>query len=149
MTWERFNDTEYAGIRYITTTDADGEKVRVKNKGSKRDVPLHPDLVLPKKGAGRLFDYNKDEDGSCSTDIAHKINPILEQLVPHPNKSLRSFRKTFKIMMRDAGVGEEVHDASQAIGRATSSGRKNYGGMGLKVKFEAISKLDVSFVNER
>jgi|TARA_B110000046_G_scaffold181897_1_gene214901 hypothetical protein len=27
MTWERFNDTEYAGIRYITTTDVDGEKV--------------------------------------------------------------------------------------------------------------------------
>ena len=27
--------------------------------------------------------------------------------------------------------------------------RKNYGGMGLKVKFEAISKLDVSFINER
>ena len=149
MTWERFNNTEYAGIRYVTTTDADGEKVRVKNKGSKRDVPLHPDLVLPEKGAGRLFNYKKDEDGRCSTDIAHKINPILEQLVPHPNKSLRSFRKTFKIMMRDAGVGEEIHDAITGHGQGVTTGRKNYGGMGLKVKFEAISKLDVSFVNER
>tara|TARA_R110002126_G_scaffold61708_1_gene159412 strand:- start:161 stop:1039 length:879 start_codon:yes stop_codon:yes gene_type:complete len=149
MTWERFNNTEYAGIRYVTTTDADGEKVRVKNKGSKRDVPLHPDLVLPEKGAGRLFNYKKDEDGRCSTDIAHKINPILEQLVPHPNKSLRSFRKTFKIMMRDAGVGEEIHDAITGHGQGVTTGRKNYGGMGLKVKFEAISKLDVSFINER
>ena len=149
MTWERFNDTEYAGIRYITTTDVDGEKVRVKNKGSKRDVPLHPDLVLPEKGAGRLFDYTKDEDGRCSTDIGHKLNPTLNRLVPHPNKSIRSFRRTFKVMMRDLGVGEEVHDAITGHSQTTSSGRKNYGGMGLKVKFEAISKLDVSFVNER
>ena len=149
MTWERFNDTEYAGIRYITTTDVDGEKVRVKNKGSKRDVPLHPDLVLPEKASGRLFNYNKDEDGRCSVAIGHKINPILEELVPHPNKSLRSFRKTFKIMLRDVGVGEEVHDHITGHNQTTSSGRKNYGGMGLKVKFEAISKLDVSFINER
>ena len=149
MTWERFNDTEYAGIRYITTTDVDGEKVRVKNKGSKRDVPLHPDLVLPEKDAGRLFDYTKDEDGRCSTDIGHKLNPTLNRLVPHPNKSIRSFRRTFKVMMRDLGVGEEVHDAITGHNQTTSSGRKNYGGMGLKVKFEAISKLDVSFVNER
>jgi integrase len=69
MTWERFNDTEHEGIRYVTTKDSATEQVRVKNKGSKRDVPLHPDLVLPKKGAGRLFDYTKDEDGKCSTDI--------------------------------------------------------------------------------
>jgi integrase len=148
MTWERYNDTEFAGIRFITTSDVDGEKVRVKNKGSKRDVPLHPDLLLPKKGVGRLFDYTKDEDGRCSTNINHKINPILEGLVPHPNKSLRSFRRTFKVMLRDVGVGEEVHDAITGHNQTTSSGRKNYGGMGLKVKFEAVSKLDVSFVND-
>jgi integrase len=149
MTWERFNDTEYDGIRYITTTDADGEKVRVKNRGSKRDVPLHPDLILPKKGVGRLFDYVKDEDGRCSTDIGHKLNHILERLVPHPQKSIRSFRRTFKVMLRDVGVGEEVHDAITGHNQTSSSGRKNYGGMGLKVKFEAISKLDISFVNKR
>ena len=148
MTWERFNDTEYAGIRYITTTDVDGEKVRVKNRGSKRDVPLHPDLILPKKGVGRLFDYTKDEDGRCSTDIGHKLNPILERLVSHPQKSIRSFRRTFKVMLRDVGVGEEVHDAITGHNQATSSGRKNYGGMGLKVKFEAISKLDVSWLKQ-
>ena len=147
MTWERFNYTEYAGIRYITTTDVDGEKVRVKNAGSKRDVPLHPDLVLPQKASGRLFNYNKDEDGRCSVAIGHKINPILEELVPHPNKSLRSFRKTFKIMLRDVGVGDEVHDHITGHNQTTSSGRKNYGGMGLKVKFEAISKLDISFLD--
>ena len=148
MTWERFNDTEYDGIRYITTTDADGEKVRVKNKGSKRDVPLHPDLILPKKGVGRLFGYTKNEDGLCSTDIGHKLNPTLHRLVPHPNKSIRSLRRTFKVMLRDVGVGEEVHDAITGHNQTIGSGRKNYGGMGLKVKFEAIAKLDISFVNK-
>ena len=147
MTWERFNDTEYDGIRYITTTDADGEKVRVKNKGSKRDVPLHPDLILPNKSVGRLFDYTKNEDGLCSTDIGHKLNPTLHRLVPHPNKSIRSLRRTFKVMLRDVGVGEEVHDGITGHNQTITSGRKNYGGMGLKVKFEAISKLDISFIN--
>ena len=148
MTWERFNDTEYDGIRYITTTDADGEKVRVKNKVSKRNVPLHPDLILPKKGVGRLFGYTKNEDGLCSTDIGHKLNPTLHRLVPHPNKSIRSLRRTFKVMLRDVGVGEEVHDAITGHNQTIGSGRKNYGGMGLKVKFEAIAKLDISFVNK-
>jgi integrase len=147
MTWERFNDTEHEGIRYVTTKDSATEQVRVKNKGSKRDVPLHPDLVLPKKGAGRLFDYTKDEDGKCSTDIGHKLNTTLERLVSHPQKSVRSFRKSFKIMMRDAGVGEEVHDAITGHKGTVSSSRKNYGGMGMKIKFEAISKLDISFLD--
>jgi hypothetical protein len=52
-------------------------------------------------------------------------------------------------MLRDVGVGEEVHDAITGHNQTSSSGRKNYGGMGLKVKFEAISKLDISFVNKR
>ena len=52
-------------------------------------------------------------------------------------------------MMRDLGIGEKVDDAITGPSQTTSSGRKNYGGMGLKVKFEAISKLDVSFVNVR
>ena len=118
------------------------------NRGSQRDVPLHPDLMLPKRDVGRLFDYTKDEDGRCSTDIGHKLNSVITQLVPHPNKSIRSFRRTFKFMLRDLGVGEEVHDAITGHNQATSSGRKNYGGMGLKVKFDAISKLDVSWLKQ-
>ena len=116
----------------------DDEKVRVRNKGLKRDVPLHPDLVFPEKAAGRLFDYTNDEDDRCATNINHKINPILEQLVSHPNKSLRSFRRTLKVMLHDVRVGEEVHDAITDYNQATSSGRKNYCGMGRKVKFDAI-----------
>ena len=144
LTWERFNDTEYGGIRYFTTYNTEKEDVRIKNAGSRRDIPLHPELRLPDRANGRLFDYALDSDGRCSTRMAHIINPILQQLVPHPNKSLRSFRRTFKKMMRDLGVGEEVHDAITGHDQGRSSSRKNYGGMNLPIKFEAIKKLDAS-----
>ena len=147
LTWERFNDTEYEGIRYFTTLDTADEKVRVKNSGSKRVVPIHPDLQLPEPSTGRLFDYEKNEDGLSATEIGHQILPILHDIVPHPNKNIRSFRKTFKKMCRDSGVGEEVHDAITGHRQTASASRANYGGMGVPVMFEAISKLDVSFLN--
>ena len=111
LTWERFNDTEHEGIRYFTTLDTADEKVRVKNAGSKRLVPIHPDLQLPEPSTGRLFDYQKNDDGLSATEIGHQILPTLHSIVPHPNKNIRSFRKTFKRMCRDADVVEEVHDA--------------------------------------
>ena len=147
MTWERFNDTEHKGIRFFTTLDTETEQVRVKNLSSKRQVPLHPDLVLPEKSTGRLFDYVKDDVGRCSTDINYVVNPTLHELVPHPYKSVRSFRRTFKVMMRDLGVNEEVHDAITGHGENKTASRSNYGGGGFLQWFEAISKLDISFLN--
>jgi integrase len=146
LTWERFNDTEYEGIRYFTTLDTADEKVRVKNSGSKRVVPIHPDLQLPEPSTGRLFDYEKNEDGLSATEIGHQILPILHNIVPHPNKSIRSFRKTFKRMCRDKRVIEEVHDAITGHRQTAGASRANYGGMGVPVMFEAISQLDISFV---
>jgi len=146
LTWERFNDTEHEGIRYFTTLDTADEKVRVKNSGSKRLVPIHPDLQLPERSTGRLFDYEKNEDGLSATEIGHQILPILHDIVPHPNKNIRSFRKTFKRMCRDSGVGEEVHDAITGHRQSASASRANYGGMGVPVMFEAISQLDISFI---
>ena len=146
LTWERFNDTEHEGIRYLTALDTADEKVRVKNAGSKRLVPIHPDLQLPEPSTGRLFDYEKNEDGLSATEIGHQILPVLHSIVPHPNKSIRSFRKTFKRMCRDAGVGEEVHDAITGHRQSAGASRANYGGMGVPVMFEAISQLDISFV---
>jgi len=146
LTWERFNDTEHEGIRYFSTKDTATERVRIKNRGSARLIPLHPDLKLPPKATGRLFDYDKDQDGRCGTDIGHKLNHVLEGLVSHPFKSVRSFRKTFKKMMRGVGVEEEVHDFITGHRQGISAFRKNYGGMDIEVMFEAVSKLDISFL---
>lgn len=86
LTWERFNDTEHAGLRFVTTLDTATEKVRTKNQPSKRIVPLHPKLWMPEKASGRLFDYTQDEDGKCSPSISKAINPTLEILVLTPIK---------------------------------------------------------------
>jgi integrase len=147
LTWERFNDTEHEGIRYFATMDTVDEKVRVKNAGSKRFVPIHPDLQLPERSTGRLFDYEKNEDGLSATEIGHQILPVLHCIVPHPNKSIRSFRKTFKQMCRDKKVEEEVHDSITGHSQSASASRANYGGMGVPVMFQAISQLDISFLN--
>jgi len=145
LTWERFNDTEYDGVRFFTLLNTGEERVQVKNQSSRREVPLHPDLWLPSKGTGRLFEYKKNDEGLSSTDASHTINPIIGKLVPHPNKSIRSFRRTFKTLLRDLSVGEEVHDAITGH-TIPSASRKNYGGMGMRVKFDAIAKLDISFL---
>ena len=147
MTWERFNDTEHKGIRFFTTLDTETEQVRVKNLSSKRQVPLHPDLDLPEKSKGRLFNYVKDDVGRCSTDINYVVNPTLHELVPHPYKSVRSFRRTFKVMMRDLGVNEEVHDAITGHGENKTASRSNYGGGGFTQWYQAIAKLDISFLD--
>ena len=146
LTWERFNDTEHEGIRYFSTKDTATEKVRVKNRGSARLIPIHSEVELPPKAIGRLFDYEKDADGRCGTDIGHKVNHVLNRIVLHPRKSTRSFRKTFKQMMRDAKVEEEVHDFITGHSQGSSASRKNYGGMGIEVMFDAVSKLDIAFL---
>ena len=43
-----------------------------------------------------------------------------------PQKSIRSFRKTFKRMCRDAGVGEAVHDAITGHRQSAGASRANY-----------------------
>ena len=146
LTWERFNDAEHKGIRSVATLDTAMEKVRTKNQASKRTIPLHSKLWMPKKADGRLFNYTQDEDGKCSMAMAQIINPLLQSIVPHPNKTTRSFRRTFKVMMRDLGVDEEVHDAITGHGDNKSTSRSNYGGGGFKPQFKAISKLDISFL---
>ena len=145
LTWEQFNDTEYPGIRFFTLWDTENEVVQVKNQSSRREVPLHPDLYLPPKLYGRLFDYRKDDEGLSATAAGRIINPIISRLVQHPNKSIRSFRKTFKTLLRDLSVGEEVHDAITGH-TAPSASRRNYGGMGMQVKFDAVTRLDLSFL---
>ena len=145
LTWERFNDTEYDDIRYFTLFDTADEIVQLKNQSSRREVPLHPELYLPPKSSGRLFDYRKDEEGLSATAAGHIINPVIRKLVKHRNKSIRSFRRTFKTLLRDLNVGEEVHDAITGHSSPSAS-RKNYGGMGIQVKFDAIAKIDLSFL---
>ena len=140
LTWERYNDTEFQGIRYFSLIDTNNEKVYVKNEGSNRNVPLHPDLILPPKGSGRLFNYTIDQDGLASSSAGDAINPTLNQLVSHQRKSAHSFRRTLKILLRDADVSKEVNDIYTGHGSGDTSG-KNYGGVSEVKRYNEISRV--------
>jgi integrase len=139
LTWDRFNDTEFQGIRYFSLLDTNEEMVATKNVGSKRIIPLHPDLVLPPKGTGRLFDYKIYEGHSCAIKAGNAINPTLNELVPHPRKSAHSFRSSLKILLRDADVSKEVNDYYTGHSSGDAAG-KSYGGIGVVKRYEDISK---------
>jgi integrase len=147
LTWERFNDTEYDGVRYFTLLDTGEEIVSVKNTGSSRHIPIHPDLKLPLKGKGRLFDYTVDENGLCSSSAGDKINPALNKLVPHIRKSAHSFRRTLKKMLRDVGVSKEINDEITGHGSGDVAGDV-YGGTSIQTRAEAISRLDLSLLKQ-
>jgi hypothetical protein len=57
-------------------------------------------------------------------------------------KVFHSFRHTFKRMARDAGIGEELHDALTGH-TGGGVGRSYGGGFGLKALAEAIGRIDV------
>ena len=65
LTWERVKSTNKCS--FISLLDEGDEIVTAKNQGSKRRIPLHPDLKLPPKGNGRIFDYAIDGYGKATT----------------------------------------------------------------------------------
>jgi len=148
LTWERFNDTEVAGVRYFSLIDTNDEQVEVKNIGSARYIPLHPDLMLPPKGEGRLFNYTIDDNGLCSSSIGHIINPILNQFAPHKRKLAHSFRGTLKVMLRDAGVSKEINDIYTGHGSGDVSGTA-YGGASIETRAEAIAKAKIPWLKQQ
>jgi len=147
LTWERFNDTEYDGVRYFTLLDTGEEIVSVKNTGSSRHIPIHPDLKLPPKGTGRLFDYTVDVNGLCSSSAGHIVNPALNKLVPHIRKSAHSFRRTLKVMLRDAGVSKEINDEYTGHGAGDVAGDV-YGGTSIETRAAAISTVNFPWLKQ-
>ncbi|MDC0043114.1 hypothetical protein OAJ10_05085 [Paracoccaceae bacterium] len=104
-----------------------------------RIIPLHPDLVLPPKGTGRLFDYKINEDGLASQDAGRAINSTLQKLVPHPQKMAHSFRETLKELLRDAGVSKDISDFCTGHSSGDVAGT-SYGGVGVDIRYNEISK---------
>lgn len=104
-------------------------------------------IRLSPKSSGPHFDYRKDEEGQSTTAARHIINPIIRRLVQHPNRSIWNFRIAFKTLLRNLNVGEEIHDANTGHSSPSAS-KKNYGGMGMPMKFNTIAKIDLSFLRK-
>ena len=145
LTWERFNDTKYQGYRFFSTEDTDIEEVQVKNKGSKRLIPIHNDIVLPPKGTGRLFNYNV-RDKSASSSANAVLRPIFNQICPHPRKVAHSLRSNFKALCTEASIPKDVHDYLTGHGSG-DVGQDIYGGAGLIFKADQINKIRHPWLN--
>ena len=147
LTWERFNDTKYQGYRFFSTEDTDIEEVQVKNKGSKRLIPIHNDIVLPPKGTGRLFNYNV-RDKSASSSANAVLRPIFNQICPHPRKVAHSLRSNFKALCTEASIPKDVHDYLTGHGSG-DVGQDIYGGAGLIFKADQINKIRHPWLNRK
>lgn len=152
---------EEAGIAYIfihadTTTGR-----RIKNKTSRRKVPVHPFLLdrgfLPSVtidtrqeddrrgggGGGKLFPTLTSKTDTLTAPFSKWWRRYTISIgVYTPQKTFHSFRHTFKRTMRDAGIDGKLTDALQ--GHAGTSIADNYGrdaeGMGysMPVLFRAL-----------
>jgi integrase len=152
------------GIAYlhINTLDREAGK-RVKNKSSRRSLPLHPELLRcgfvayvderRRKGDVRLFpDLRAAVSGQVTGNWSKWWGRYLDGLgISDPRKVFHSFRHTFKRACRTARIEEELHDA--LTGHTSASVGREYGsGVPLEVLAEAIAKvtyngLDLSFMH--
>ena len=144
---------EEDGIAYldINTLDRRAGK-RVKNKSSRRKLPLHPELlrcglleyIEERRRAGdeRLFPgLRPSVSGQITGNWSKWWSRYTDNLgITDHRKVFHSFRHAFKDACRDAEIAEEVHDA--LTGHTTGSvGRKYGGGVPLKVLAEAVAKI--------
>lgn len=146
--------TDPAGIVHLSilaTDDGDDSGRTVKTAGSRRLVPVHPDLVrrgfmtyvesLPARG--RLFPaLQPDPKGYFGTNFGKRWAAYLREslgLTGSPNPS-HGFRHTFKTLCRGAGIPEDVHDA--ITGHAgTQRVARGYGAMPLARMATELARL--------
>ena len=144
---------EEHGIAYldINTLDRRAGK-RVKNRSSRRKLPLHPELLRcglleyvqkqQRAGNERLFpDLRPSVSGQVTGNWSKWWGRYTDGLgITDPRKVFHSFRHAFKSACRAARIEEELHDA--LTGHTTASvGRRYGGGVPLEVLAEAVAKV--------
>ncbi|ACD20848.1 site-specific integrase [Paraburkholderia phytofirmans] len=111
----------------FTITDA-GEGQQVKTAGSRRRVPIHPELIAlgfieyARSVTGpRLFPALKPNNEGREGALFGKWFGKHKRAVGITDKRMvfHSFRHLFKNVMREAGVDEAVHDALTGRGRGS------------------------------
>lgn len=136
------------GWHYIDLT-----KAIVKNKGSKRLLPL-PDVlwkIMPQRGYkatvdgvrisldDRLFDYSLDSDGKASRAASQACGRQLAKIKPEKNQVTHSLRGTLKDLLRDNGVSKELNDYITGHGQGDVAGNKYGAGHDIKHRYEALN----------
>lgn len=141
------------GITYFYFRN-DGEQQSLKNPGSKRKVPIHPELVrigfmqyvesVQSHSSGQLFpQLTQGAKGKFSASWSKWFGRYLDRIgIDDPSKVFHSFRHTFKRFSRMCGIPEDRHDA--LTGHRNGSTARDYGGdYPLRPLAEAISSYKV------
>lgn len=143
---------EEEGYPYLRIDTIEDDQ-STKNEGSKRSVPIHPQVIkcgfldyvaaLKAKGEKQLFpDLPVDKNGSHTAAWSKKINRFMRTLgITDKRKVFHSLRHNFKDACRRGGIEEAVHDA--LTGHKNGSVGRSYG-MGYQVATlaEAMKKID-------
>lgn len=142
---------EQNGIHYLHIDD-EGEGQRLKNQGSRRDIPLHPDLIsfgfleytkrITQQGHSQLFPtLKRDSNGYYSDGFNKHFGRFLKSVgAKTEKKSFHSFRHSFEDACRNNGVDSGIMDALQGHAQQGMAGR--YGsGYSLEVKARAVGRV--------
>ena len=147
------------GIWFFDITDemddkkeAPDAKKSLKNRESKRKVPMHPELErlgfkayvsrIRNEGHDRLFpNLEKGADRTYST-YSKLFKRITEDAgIYRPGLVFHSFRHGFEDAMREAGIGDEARH--RLSGRTLNHSSMGYGnGFSVKRLFQEISKVE-------
>lgn len=146
--WEH---TEHGPL--IRISDSHREQ-RIKTTGSRREIPIHPDVIaiglmayrhdIDDMGYEWLFpglepDHDGRRGGTWGQWFSRYLRSRAGCFVLDPNVVFHSFRHTFKSLCRSANVPEEVHDA--LTGHVGSTVGRRYGEVPLESKVGAIRRL--------
>ncbi len=123
-------------IRILTNADDNNSGRTVKTPGSRRNVPLHDDVLnrgfakyfrsIPSDG--QLFPkLKKDSFGYYGSHFGRGWGNYLRKVVGLQTnaKPSHGFRHTFKALARDANIPEDIHDA--ITGHADNKVSRDYG----------------------
>jgi len=127
---------------YLNITDVsdveDEHRKQLKTESSRRRIPLHPDLIqaglitywtqCKEQGHRQLFphlvtDIKGKRSGNWSKWWSRYLRHDIG--ITASSKVFHSFRHTFKDVCREAGIGEEIHDA--LTGHAGGGVGRHYG----------------------
>ncbi len=144
LTWERVKSINTCS--FVSLLDEVDEIVTAKNQGSKRRIPLHPNIKLPPKGNGRIFDYAIDGYGKATTAAGRAVNPKLKELIVHDRKTFHSFRSSFIIKLTKVGTPPNINKmiTGHGVGDVNTD---VYGGVSVEDRFEWIRKIDLPWLN--
>ncbi len=145
LTWERIKSVN--ACAYISLLDDGDEIISIKNEGSKRRIPIHPNLKLPPRGVGRIFDYAVDGYGKASTSAGRAVNPTLRELIGQERKTFHSFRSSFIIKLTKVGTPKQINKLITGHG-AGDVNTDVYSGVSVEDRFEWIRKIELPWLNQ-